>query len=390
MKKLVSTLLASCIVLSSGVTAFAERPVKLFVGGKQVVSDVPPQSVDGRTMLPLRAAFEAIGATVDWDNETQTVTAKKGKTEIKLTIGSKVMLVNGVEKALDVAAYIEDGRTMVPVRACSEAFGLLVDWLPGANTVKVRMDVDVEAELDYLDGLKMWNTYDANGNYVEYNDNIGDHSHREYIYDSNDNLIEYKNKYDEWIKYEYDSYGNLITLTTYYGLKITYAYDEQNRVIYIEELNSDTQEITYNDEEEYFVISYSNEKRGKNYKTETRYYKSTENLTTWHVSYPMDYYFDTDENMRSVIESWDRSNAKYTRIQEDNGNTVIDSPYCKYTFDADGLALRCEAKQNGGSVYVEDYIRDVNGKLLQKNNYFIEANGNIISHCIQKFVRITR
>jgi len=94
-----------------------------------------PEIVNGRTLVPLRSIFEAIGATVEWDDSTQTVTAKKDKTIVSLQIGSAQMNVNGTVKTLDVPATLMNGRTMVPVRAISEAFGCTVGWSDNTQTV---------------------------------------------------------------------------------------------------------------------------------------------------------------------------------------------------------------------------------------------------------------
>jgi len=93
-----------------------------------------------RTLVPLRAIFEALGATVDWDGATQTVTAKKDSDVIKLQIGSNEMTVNGKTVTLEVPAQLINGRTMVPVRAIAEAFGAEVYWDAATRTVKITME----------------------------------------------------------------------------------------------------------------------------------------------------------------------------------------------------------------------------------------------------------
>ncbi len=110
-------------------------PVKVLLNGKEVEFDVHPQIINDRTMVPMRAIFEELGATVEWDGETQTVTSVKDETVINLTIGVPAIIIDGVEKALDVAPVIIDGRTLVPVRAVSEAFKLSVDWDGEIKTV---------------------------------------------------------------------------------------------------------------------------------------------------------------------------------------------------------------------------------------------------------------
>lgn len=111
--------------------------IKVKVNNELVVFDQPPVLENGRTLVPLRAIFEALGAEVGWDDPTQTVTASKGETEISLQIGSTQMNVNADIKTLDVPAKLVNGRTLVPVRAISEAFGCKVDWVEGTQTVLI-------------------------------------------------------------------------------------------------------------------------------------------------------------------------------------------------------------------------------------------------------------
>ena len=105
-----------------------EREVSVYIAGMPVVFDQPPIIYQDRTLVPLRAIFEALGAEVLWDGNTQTVTATRGSIKISLQIASTQMYVNDDIKTLDVPAKLINSRTLVPVRAVSEAFGCLVDW----------------------------------------------------------------------------------------------------------------------------------------------------------------------------------------------------------------------------------------------------------------------
>ena len=95
---------------------------------KKIEFDQIPVIEEGRTLVPLRAIFEAIGAEVDWDDNTKTVTVKKDGTEISLTIDDKTAVKNGEKVELDVPAKIVNGRTLVPVRFIADCFGVDVDW----------------------------------------------------------------------------------------------------------------------------------------------------------------------------------------------------------------------------------------------------------------------
>ena len=118
--------------------------IKLTIGKAEIVTngaakalDVPAQIIESRTMVPLRAIFEALGASVEWDDATKTVTSVKGDTTVKLTIGQASINVNGADKALDVPAQIVDSRTLGPVRAIAESFGCEVGWDDATKTVTI-------------------------------------------------------------------------------------------------------------------------------------------------------------------------------------------------------------------------------------------------------------
>ncbi|MFV0313570.1 MAG: copper amine oxidase N-terminal domain-containing protein [Anaerotignum sp.] len=113
----------------------ADNEIKVTVDGEKVDFAQKPASVDGRTLVPMRAIFEVMGADVKWDNTTRTVTSTKGDILVAMTIDNSVIHVNGNEVTLDVAPTIIDGATMVPARAVAEAFGADVTWDAGTKTV---------------------------------------------------------------------------------------------------------------------------------------------------------------------------------------------------------------------------------------------------------------
>lgn len=113
----------------------ADNEIKVTVDGEKVDFAQKPASVDGRTLVPMRAIFEVMGADVKWDNTTRTVTSTKGDILVAMTIDNSVIHVNGNEVTLDVAPTIIDGATMVPARAVAEAFGADVTWDADTKTV---------------------------------------------------------------------------------------------------------------------------------------------------------------------------------------------------------------------------------------------------------------
>lgn len=131
MKRFLSIVLVLIIMTT---TAYA---VDLYVDTNKVETDTPPTVVDGRTLVPVRAIFEAIGATVEWDNDTRTVTGVRGDTTVTIQIGNKTAYVNGEPRALDVPAQIINNRTMVPARFISESMGCDVTWYQKTQTAAV-------------------------------------------------------------------------------------------------------------------------------------------------------------------------------------------------------------------------------------------------------------
>lgn len=105
--------------------------------GRNLKFDTPPVIKDGRTLIPVRALSEAFGATVAWDPAEQKVTISSGTTEIVLNLDSNTAFVNGVEVTIDVAPTSLNSRTIVPLRFITETLGLKVDWDDETDTVEI-------------------------------------------------------------------------------------------------------------------------------------------------------------------------------------------------------------------------------------------------------------
>ncbi|OZQ63964.1 hypothetical protein CA600_17950 [Paenibacillus sp. VTT E-133280] len=139
MKKLWISVLVVLVVLpmmfQSSVKA--ATPISIIIDGVRLSTDQAPVMVNGRTMVPLRAIFEAFNATIKWDQKAQTVTATKDNTTIMLKIGSKTATINNKAVTLDVPGLNLKGRTMVPTRFVSEALGHEVGWNPKTQVVTI-------------------------------------------------------------------------------------------------------------------------------------------------------------------------------------------------------------------------------------------------------------
>lgn len=111
--------------------------ITVMVDGMKVTFDQPPAIRDGRTLVPMRAIFEALGAVVSWDDQDKLVTADKRFEHISLKIGSSDMQVGDKAVKLDVPAEIMNGRTLVPARAVAEALGADVKWDAATKVVTI-------------------------------------------------------------------------------------------------------------------------------------------------------------------------------------------------------------------------------------------------------------
>lgn len=120
-----------CILCS---TAFA---VDLYVDTHLIKTDTPPTIVNGRTLVPVRAIFEELGAVVTWDNDTRTATGVRGDLKVEIQIGNKTAYVNGEPHELDVPAQIINNRTMVPARFIAESLDCVVTWYGSTSTAAV-------------------------------------------------------------------------------------------------------------------------------------------------------------------------------------------------------------------------------------------------------------
>ncbi|MEA1962132.1 MAG: N-acetylmuramoyl-L-alanine amidase [Bacillota bacterium] len=124
----------------------------VILNGTKLIFDVPPMIESGRTMVPLRAIFEAMGATVNWNNDTRTVTSQRSGIEIVLPLGSLSPTINGTTYQLDVPAKIVNDRTLAPLRFVGEAFGGEVGWDGATRTVTIVMEDEIASPPDTTTG----------------------------------------------------------------------------------------------------------------------------------------------------------------------------------------------------------------------------------------------
>lgn len=118
--------------------------LSLRLRGREVNLDAaPPVMGNGRTMVGLRAVAEGLGARVEWDGNTRSVTVTLADKEVLVQVGCNLVTVRQVgqldrQVMVDVAPIIVNGHTMVPMRVLAEGLGLRISWSAQTQTVAVN------------------------------------------------------------------------------------------------------------------------------------------------------------------------------------------------------------------------------------------------------------
>jgi hypothetical protein len=116
----------------------------VYIDGQiQIGMDVTPYITNGRTFLPIRYVAEALGVSAEhivWDNASQTATILQGSKQVKLKIGSNVLIVNGNSVVMDIKPELRNDRLMIPIRYISEAFGNKVTWDQSNQSITIEKE----------------------------------------------------------------------------------------------------------------------------------------------------------------------------------------------------------------------------------------------------------
>ena len=107
------------------------------INGQTYTLEAAPVISSGRTMVPLRFIGEAFGAEFEYEPISKSIDITYGSDRITMQIGNKTATVNGNIVELDVAPFIVNSRTLVPIRFISETFGAEVAWDSSTKTVTI-------------------------------------------------------------------------------------------------------------------------------------------------------------------------------------------------------------------------------------------------------------
>jgi hypothetical protein len=126
---------AGLVYATFALPAVAAVPATVMVNGQTMNFDQPPMERGGRIFVPMRSIFENLGATVVYSNGTINATGRGHN--ISLQIGSNQATVDGQNQTLDEAPFVVGSRTLIPLRFVAQALGAAVDWNQNSNTVRI-------------------------------------------------------------------------------------------------------------------------------------------------------------------------------------------------------------------------------------------------------------
>ncbi len=137
-KRLCTLVLTLTLIFGLSTVAVAAEQVKIKFNGKNLTTDVNPIIRQSRTLVPIGAISEALGADVTYENATRQITIIKGQDTYALTVNKREVLKNGQKlQQLDVPPRTVNGRPMIPARFISEVLGAKVEWDNNTFTVSI-------------------------------------------------------------------------------------------------------------------------------------------------------------------------------------------------------------------------------------------------------------
>lgn len=148
MRKILSLAMAFLIIFNLclvNVSAYGQD-IKVYIDGVKIDFDVSPVIDNGRTLVPIRAISEYLKYEVNWNNEKQEAEIENDGNVLLIGVNKTKYIKNGEIKEMDVPAKLVNGRTLVPVRLISESFGCKVDWDNDTFSVYIKTQPEEETQ----------------------------------------------------------------------------------------------------------------------------------------------------------------------------------------------------------------------------------------------------
>lgn len=125
------------ISVSKGTRFAGVRTFSVLLNGQYVEFDVAPRVDEGVPMTPFRHLIEKAGGVVGFNNGLKVVDASADGKSIWLKVGDANAKINGSSFALELAPYIDHGRTIVPLSFMKDALGVDIQFDPSTGHVLI-------------------------------------------------------------------------------------------------------------------------------------------------------------------------------------------------------------------------------------------------------------
>lgn len=129
------------------------QPITVHANGRYIAADTQPVLQNNRVLLPMRAAAEAIGASVEWHSANNCITVQKDNSTACFYVGNHTYTLNGLQKYTDVAPTVQNSRTLLPIRAFAEALNAHVEWNADLYDVEITIPGTYQAAPTMPSGL---------------------------------------------------------------------------------------------------------------------------------------------------------------------------------------------------------------------------------------------
>ncbi len=127
-------------IINTNIEKNIDNNIRVTLNGEELKFTMPIINNNGRTFYPFRELAEALGASVTWDEKTNTAIALLGSSKVEFPVNSNSYILNGKYKTMEVGVrtFISEGRVYVPIRFCAEALGSIVEWDSQNNKVVIK------------------------------------------------------------------------------------------------------------------------------------------------------------------------------------------------------------------------------------------------------------
>jgi len=138
--KIFSAILIVVVIFVSGITVSAiteQDYIRVVYNNREIHFSQYPIMEQGRIYIPVRKACETFGMQVGWDAKTLGVTLKNDSLNVKMTLGSDKVMINGKVQTMSAKPFKIDAVTYVPLRFISETLGMKVQYFGEVNMVVI-------------------------------------------------------------------------------------------------------------------------------------------------------------------------------------------------------------------------------------------------------------